>query len=134
MLLTKLQGNLSTGSGEEYFRRVFTIYGRGGHPGQVTSIMSTNFHFLVPESLQFWFKTTQWFLKKVCLIFICKDLGPRSRNYLNLHMFIYKYTFINSISCLYLLALKSQAAIVYEKSTAFTFSYRKAKFLNLTLP
>ena len=30
--------------------RVFTIYGRGGHLGHVTSIMLINFHFLVPES------------------------------------------------------------------------------------
>ena len=29
---------------------VFTIYGRGGHPGHVTSNMSSDFHFLVPES------------------------------------------------------------------------------------
>ena len=29
---------------------VFTIYGRGGHLGHVTSIMLINFHFLVPES------------------------------------------------------------------------------------
>ena len=29
---------------------VFTIYGRGGHLGHVTSIMSPDFHFLVPES------------------------------------------------------------------------------------
>ena len=28
----------------------FTIYGRGGHFGHVTSIMSSNFDFLVPES------------------------------------------------------------------------------------
>ena len=27
----------------------FTIYGRGGHLGHVTSIMSSTFHFLVPE-------------------------------------------------------------------------------------
>ena len=26
------------------------IYGRGGHLGNVTRIMLTNFHFLVPES------------------------------------------------------------------------------------
>ena len=30
--------------------KVFTIYGRGGHLGHVTSIMLSNFHFLVPES------------------------------------------------------------------------------------
>ena len=28
----------------------FTIYGRGGHLGHVTRIMSSEFHFLVPES------------------------------------------------------------------------------------
>ena len=50
MLHTKFGGNLPAGSGEEDFWRVFTIYGRGGHLGHVTSIMSSNFHFLVPES------------------------------------------------------------------------------------
>ena len=34
----------------ERFLRVFTIYGRGGHLGHVTSIMSSDLHFLVPES------------------------------------------------------------------------------------
>ena len=28
----------------------FTIYGRGGHLGHQTSIMSSDFHFFVPES------------------------------------------------------------------------------------
>ena len=32
------------------FEGVFTIYGRGGHLGHVTSIMSSDFHFLVPAS------------------------------------------------------------------------------------
>ena len=53
MLHTKCHGNPPprfTGSGEEDFWRVFTIYGCGGHLGHVTSIMSSNFHFLVPES------------------------------------------------------------------------------------
>ena len=35
---------------ENVFEGVFTIYGRGGHLGHVTSIMSSDFHFLVPES------------------------------------------------------------------------------------
>ena len=46
---TKFRGNRPAGSGED-FLRVFTIYGRGGHLGYVTSIMSSDFHFLVPES------------------------------------------------------------------------------------
>ena len=49
MLHTKFCGNQPTGSGED-FCRVFTIYRHGGHLGHVISIMSSDFHFLVPES------------------------------------------------------------------------------------
>ena len=35
---------------EKKILRAFTIYGRGGHLGHVTSIMSSDFHFLVLES------------------------------------------------------------------------------------
>ena len=52
MLNTKFHGNRPAGSTEEDFRRVFTIYGCGGHLSHVTSIMLINFHFLVPESFQ----------------------------------------------------------------------------------
>ena len=51
------------------------------------------------------------------------DLGPRSSNDLDLQ---YSHTFMKSISCLYLPTFRSQASIVSEKSTVFTFSYRKA--------
>ena len=50
MLQAKFQDHRTSGSGEERFSKVFTIYGRGGHLGHVTSIMSSDFHFLVPES------------------------------------------------------------------------------------
>ena len=50
-------------------------------------------------------------------------LRPRSRNDLDLQ---YSHTVINSISCLHLLTFRSQASISSEKSTVFTFSYRKA--------
>ena len=105
--------------------KVFTIYGHGGHLGNVTRIMLTNFHFLVPEdfihnlvqngtvvSEKIWFE---------CLY--VHNLGPRSRNDLDLQ---YSYTFMKSISCLYLPTFRSQTSIVSEKSTVFTFSYRKA--------
>ena len=36
---------------KKIFEGFFTIYGRRGHLGQVTSIMSSDFHFLVPESV-----------------------------------------------------------------------------------
>ena len=51
MLHNKFRENRPAGSGDEDFLRVFTIYGRDGHLGHVTSIMSSDFHFLVPESL-----------------------------------------------------------------------------------
>ena len=51
------------------------------------------------------------------------DLGPRSRNDLDLQ---YSHIFIDSIRCLLQLTFRSRAAIVSEKSTVFTFSYRKA--------
>ena len=50
MLHTKFRRNRPVGSGEEDFKKVFTIYGHGGHLGQVTSIISSDFDFLVPES------------------------------------------------------------------------------------
>ena len=50
MLFTNFCGNRSTGSREEDFLKVFTIYGHGSHLGHVTSIVFINFHFLVPKS------------------------------------------------------------------------------------
>ena len=50
MLNTKFRGNQPAVSTEEDFRRIFTIYERVGHLGHVTSIMLSDFHFLVPES------------------------------------------------------------------------------------
>ena len=51
------------------------------------------------------------------------DLVPRSRNDFDLQ---YSQTFIKSLSCLYLLTFRSQASIVSENLTVFTFSNRKA--------
>ena len=50
------------------------------------------------------------------------DLGPRARNDLDLQ---YSHTFMKSTSCLYLPTFSSQASIVSEKSTVFTFPCRK---------
>ena len=63
---------------------------------------------VVPEKIQFDFLYVH-------------DLGPRSRNDLDLQ---YSHTFIYSIRCLLLLTFRSLAAIVFKKSTVFTFSYR----------
>ena len=126
MLHTKFRGNRPAGSGEEYFK-CFTIYGRGGHLGHMTSIMSSDFHFLVPES--FHKKLIQIgtvVSEKIRFEFLyVHDLGPRSRNDLDLQ-YSHTCTFIYSIKCLLLLTFRSLAAIVSEKSPIFTFSYRKA--------
>ena len=112
MLHTKFRGN---------FQRVFTIYGHGRHIGHVTSSMSSDFHFLVPES----------FHKKI-LVQIGKvvsenirfeflyvhDLGPRSRTDLDHY---HSHTFIYSIRCLLLPTFRSQASIVSEKIDCFHF-------------
>ena len=50
------------------------------------------------------------------------DLGPRIRNDLDLQ---YSHTFIHSNRCLLLPTFRSLAAIISEKFTVFTFSYRK---------
>ena len=43
MLHSNFRGNRPTSAGEEDFGRVLTIYGHGGHLGQVTSIILMSF-------------------------------------------------------------------------------------------
>ena len=58
--------------------------------------------------------------------------GPQGPRYKEVDL--YSHTVKNKISSLHLPAFRSQAAIVSEKSTVFTFSYRKSQLPNLTLP
>ena len=120
---------------EKKILRVFTIYGRGGHLGHVTSIMSTDFHFHVTERFhkKLLVEIATVSSEKIRFEFLyVHDLGPRSRNDLDLQD---SHTFINSIICLHLLTFRSLAAIVSENSTLFTFScIEKPKLPNLTLP
>ena len=87
--------------------------------------MLTNFHFLVPESFQQnLVQNGPVVSEKIRFEFLyVLDLGPRSSNDLDLQ---FSHTFMKSISCLYLPTFRSHASIVSEKSTVFTFSYRKA--------
>ena len=87
--------------------------------------MLVNFHFLVPESFPTKFgQNGSVVSEKIRFEFLyVHNLGPRSRNDLDLQ---YSHTFIKSFSCLYLPTFRSQASIVSEKLTVFTFSYRKA--------
>ena len=121
MLHTKFLGNRPASSGEDVLR-VFTIYGHGGHLGHVTSIMSSD--ILLKVFIQNLVQIDTVVSEKIGFEFLyVHDLGPRSRNDLDLQ---YPYTFINSFRCLLLLTFRSLAAIVSEKSTVFTFYYRKA--------
>ena len=99
---------------KKVFCRVFTIYGRGGHLGHLTRIMSLDFHFLVPEN--FHKKLVQIrtiVFEKIRFEFLyAHDLGPRSRNDLDLQ---YSHTFTYSIRCLLQLTFRSLAAIISEK-------------------
>ena len=101
------------------------MYRHGGHLGHVTRIMSSDFHFLVPEIFHknlVQIGTVVSEKIRFELLYV-HDLGPRSRNYIDLQ---YSHTFMYSIRCLLLLTFRSLAAIVSEKSTVFTFSHRKA--------
>ena len=73
MLHTKFPGNRLAGYGEEDFLSFFFIYGHGGHLGYVTSIMSSDFHFLVPESFHKRIDSYRQssFRKKSSLNFVC---------------------------------------------------------------
>ena len=86
--------------------------------------MSSDFHFLVPESFHTNLVQIDTVVsEKIQFEFLyVHDLGPRLRKDLDLqnsHIFIY------AIRCL-LLPFRSLAATNSEKSTVFTFSKRKA--------
>ena len=95
--------------------------------------MSSNFYFLVPESFRKkkLVQIDTGVSEKIWFEFLyVHDLGLRSRNDLDIQ---YSHTFIYSIICQLLLTFRSLAAIVSEKSTVFTFSYRKAKVTKFDL-
>ena len=95
--------------------------------------MSSDFHFLVPESfVQNLVQIGPVIFEKIQFEFLyVHDLGPRSRNDLDLQ---YSHIFIYLIRCLLLLPFRSLAAIVSEKNPLFLlFPIEKAKIPNLTL-
>ena len=62
MLHAKFLRNRSTGSGEEDFLRVYTIYGHGGHLGHVTLII-----YIHIDSPIIFFGTSGPISKKLCM-------------------------------------------------------------------
>ena len=107
------------------FLKGFIIYGRGGHLGHVTRswhqiFISLYLKVFIKNMVQIGSVVSE----KIQFEFLYEDdLGPRSRNDLDLQ---YSHIFMYPIRCLLLLPFISLAAIVSEKSTVFTFSYRKA--------
>ena len=87
--------------------------------------MSSDFHFIVPESFHTKFGSDRLSSsEKIRFEFLyVHDIGPMSSNDLDLNT---SHTFIYTIRCLLLPTFRSLAAIVSEKSTIFTFSYRIA--------
>ena len=135
MLHTKFCGKHPAGSGEEDFLRVLTIYGHDSvcNLGHVTSIMSSDFHFLVPESFHTKFgPDRQSISEKIQFEFLyVHDLGPRSKNDLDLQ---YSHILMYSIRCLLQPNFRSLAAIVSENPLFTLFPIEKPKLPNLTLP
>ena len=99
----------------------------------MTSIILSDFYFLVPESFHTCLVQIGTVVsEKILFEFLyVPDLGPRSRNDLDLQ---YSHTFIYSIRCLVLPTFRSLAAIVSENPLFSHFPIEKPKLLNLTLP
>ena len=111
----------------EDFFRVFTIF--GSHLGHVTSIMSSNFHFLIPESFHTKFGS-EWHSssEKIWFEFLyVHNLTPRSRNDLDLQ-YSHTCTFINPIRCLLLPTFRSLAAIVSVKNNFHFFLWKSPNY------
>ena len=96
--------------------------------------MTSDFHFLVPESFHTNLVQIDTVVsEKIQFEFLyVHDLGPRSKNDLDLQ---YSHIFIYSIRCLLQVPFRSLAATVSEKITVITFfPIEKPKLPKLTLP
>ena len=89
MLHTMYRGNPPTGTTEEKCCGVLTKYGRGGHLGYVSSIMSSNFLSLYLKAfIQNLVQKGKVISEKIRFEFVyVHDLGPRSRNDLDLQYY-----------------------------------------------
>ena len=117
MLHTKFRGNRPAGSREEDFEG-FLPY------REVSSCHQIFISLYLKAFIQSLVQIDTVVSEKIQFeILYVHDLGPRSRNDLDLQ---YSHIFIYSIRCLLLITLRSLAAMVSEKSTVFTFSYKKA--------
>ena len=113
MLHAKFQDNRTSGSGEEDFQRFLPYMG-------VAAILVRRPASCHQIFISLYMKA---FIQSLVQIGTVVSEKIQSRNDLDLQ---YSHIFIYSIRCLLLLTFRSLAAVVSEKSTVFTFSYRKA--------
>ena len=101
------------------FEGFLPYMGRGSHFGHMTSIMSINFHFLEPESLhiKFGFNWPSGFWEKQVLSFICNWLWVKVNKWPWPLILTYLHNFMQ---------FQATGCKTSEKSTVFTFTYRKA--------
>ena len=124
MLQAKFQDHMTSGSGEEYFQRFLPYMGMAAILVMCPASCHQIFISLCLKALiQSLIQIDTVVSEKIQFEFLyVHDPGPRSRNDLDLQ---YSHIFIYSIRCLLQLTFRSLATIVSEKSTVFTFSYRK---------
>ena len=98
MIHTKFHGNRSTGSREEDFWRVFTIYGawRPCWSCDQHHVNIFSFPCILKLAYKIWLWLASGFWEKQVLSFVCKWHWPRSRNDLDhqyTHLFIFSVGF-----------------------------------------
>ena len=120
MLHTKFHGNRPAGSKEDFFKGFYHIIWWPSWSCDQHHVIRFSERAFIQNLVQIGTVVSE----KIQFEFLyVHNLGPRSRNDLDLQ---YSHIFIFLIRCLLLLPCRSLAAIVSEKSTVFTFSYRKA--------
>ena len=124
MLQAKFLDHRTSGSGEEDFQRFLPYMGMAAILVMCPASCHQIFISLCLKALiQSLIQIDTVVSEKIQFEFLyVHDPGPRSRNDLDLQ---YSHIFIYSIRCLLQLTFRSLATIVSEKSTVFTFSYRK---------
>ena len=132
MLQPMFRGNWPTGS--RRFLKGFTRYGPVGHLGHVTSIMLSNFHFLVPESFHTKFGSDRHssFVRKSSLyFFMYTTLGQGQEMTLTFNTHIFS-NIQSDVCSFYLSGYWLQK---FLKNPLFSlFPIEKPKSPNLTLP
>ena len=122
---TMFRGNRPAGSGEEDFKSFLPYLDMAAILVMLPASCHQIFISLYLKAfIKNWFRSAQQFLRKSGLNF-CMYTTLGQGQEMTFTYLQYSHSFIYSIRCLLLPIFRSLAAIVSEKSTVFTFSYRK---------